>query len=95
MKWYEIFKVGQKVKVTKKVSNWNYKYGTMWNEKYMDGTVGKIYEIIKIDKKIGYRLNTQLPVNFDNMLYNYWYPAEALEKENVKGEQLLFGFMKG
>ena len=88
MKWYEKFKVGQKVKVVKKVNHWD---GADWVEN-MNQTVGKIYKVAKIDKSAGYRLSTQIPVAFSATLWDYCYPIESLSC--VKGEQLLFNFMK-
>ena len=90
MKWYEKFKVGRKVRVIKKVRVWKLcgGGGTCWNSAYMDKTIGNVYEIRKIDKHIGYQLGTRGEVPMD-----YWYPAESLALDRVKGEQLLFNFM--
>ena len=54
----------------------------------MDITIGKVFEIICIDKNIGYRLGTD-KVTCEE--YNYWYPAKALQA--LAGTQLLFDFM--
>ena len=91
MKWYEKFKVGQKVRIIKKVSTWILPGGggTKWSSRYMDGTIGKVYEIRRIDRGIGYQLGTGIEGGM-----NYWYPVESLAPERVKGEQLLFSFMK-
>lgn len=90
MKWYEKFKVGQKVRVVRKVDSWNYGGRTDWVEN-MNQTIGKTYKIAEIDKYIGYRLCTQLKTGFSSF-YNYWYPLKSLAC--VKGEQLLFSFME-
>lgn len=89
MKWYEKFKVGQKVKVIKKVPQWKYKHNFIPWAGSMDGTIGKFYEIIDIDASVGYKLYTNLGVWGDN----YWYPAESLAPAIIKGQQLLFNFM--
>lgn len=87
MKWYEKFKVGQKVTVVKKILRWKYYYAIDWNrEGDMDSTIGGTFTINEIDKEIGYCLSTGNVVSQD-----YWYPAESLAC--VKGEQLLFSFM--
>jgi len=88
MKWYEKFKVGQEVKVTKKVIVWRFPNdgGCSW-ARGMDETVGKIYKIVDIDVHIGYRLDTDSKVEYD-----YWYPVESLQ--GMAGIQLLFNFME-
>jgi len=83
MKWHEKFKVGQKVKVIRKIKYWN---GVSWNSGQMDNTIGKVYTIVQVDEKYGYQLQT-------HNIYGYWYPLESLSY--VKGEQLLFSFMEG
>ena len=90
MKWYEKFKVGQKVRVIKKVLVWRLPGGggSGWNSCYMDKTIGNVYEIRKIDKHTGYQL---WPEGKAGM--GYWYPVESLAPERVKGQQLLFNFM--
>ena len=99
MKWYEKFKVGQKVRVVKKVTSWrldNYNgdghtgRGATWVSD-MDKTIGKVSTIIFIDTDVGYRLETRKDTHYK---YNYWYPVESLEEVNVKGRQLLFSFME-
>lgn len=83
MKWYEKFKVGQNVRVVKKVMNWHFdKYtggsrgrGADWVYG-MDKTIGKVYRIVRIDADVGYRLETdKVPPS----KYNYWYPVESLQ----------------
>jgi len=89
MNWYEKYKVGQKVKVVKKVESWgypDYQYGATW-ACAMNETIGNVYEIVKIDKKIGIQLST----NF-RLLTSYWYPVESLADAKVKGEQLYFDY---
>ncbi len=94
MEWYNKFKVGQKVRVVRGVSNWVYSMEqTNWNNKYMDRTIGQVYEIKEISRERGYKLHTQIPVDWCDKLYNYWYPAESLESPIKVGEQLLFSFM--
>lgn len=90
MKWYEKFRVGQRVRVVKKVMNWDYDLPMSWNsEGIMDKTVGRVYKILTVDRVLGYALDTRNDVGG-----MYWYPVESLEEENVKGRQLLFNFMK-
>lgn len=89
MKWYEKFRVGQKVRVVKKVAAWKLPGGgTTWNSRFMDRSVGRVYKIVEIHKGTGYRLETRKELN-----YAFWYPVESLEEINVKGKQLLFNFM--
>ncbi len=94
MEWFEKFKVGQKVKVVKGVKFWYFKEsscptGATWDID-MDITIGKVFEIICIDKNIGYRLKTD---KITHCKYNYWYPMESLRI--LAGRQLLFDFMEG
>lgn len=90
MKWFEKFKVGQKVKVIRKATHWIYGGTSVsWNSEAMDKTIGKIYKIDFIDKSAGYRLSTGVELGFD-----YYYPVESLASVKVKGKQLLFNFMK-
>lgn len=94
MEWYNKFKVGQKVKVVKRVGNWNYESRQIgWNNKYMDRTISQVYKIIEIKRETGYKLHTQILVDWGDKLYDYWYPAESLESPVKIGEQLLFSFM--
>ena len=88
MNWYEKFKVGQKVRVVKKVNHWD---GADWVTE-MNQTMGKVYKIVQINKGVGYRLSTQIRVDFSRTLWDYYYPVESLAC--VKGEQLLFSFMR-
>jgi len=89
MQWYEKFKVGQEVRVVKKVPSWEYGIECGWNlTGVIDKTVGKVYEIIRINSNIGYLLATDKQTGQD-----FWYPVESLEEKNVKGRQLLFNFM--
>lgn len=90
MKWYHKFKVGQEVRVIKKISAWRaydggYKIG--WSTD-MDKTIGKFYKIKSVDRFVGYELWTKGDTYYK---YNYWYPMESLSY--VKGRQLLFDFM--
>jgi len=87
MKWYDKFKVGQEVRVVKKVLVWRFpnKGGCSWAPD-MDRSIGKTYQIIVIDKSVGYQLDTE-----NEFGYNYWYPIESFSKP--KGVQLLFSFM--
>lgn len=95
MEWYEEFKIGQEVRVVKKVECWKYCGGsTDWNSQFMDGTLGKVYKIIEIEETAGYKLHTQIPTPYDRYLYDYYYPVESLTCVNVKGQQLLFSFME-
>lgn len=99
MKWYEKFKVGQEVKVVKKIASWTFVNGggTSWTSPEMDKTIGKTYKIKTVKKTVGYQLLTEkdFPYEHDDMGgeigFNYWYPVESLAC--VKGEQLLFNFM--
>jgi len=88
VEWYNKFKVGQRVKVVKKVSSWRYGGGFRvgWNTD-MNKTIGKIYKIKSIDKNVGYELRTKKDTYHK---HNYWYPVESLV---CIGEQLLFNFM--
>ena len=96
MKWNEKFKVGQRVKVVKKIESWRFNNfsggygggGADWVSG-MDKTIGKVFKIINIDTDIGYRLGTK---KFTYSPYNYWYPIESLQVS--VGEQLLFNFME-
>jgi len=94
MKWYEKFKVGQKVKVVRKIVEWTFPNGSgcSWFSEDMDGTIGKLYKIIEVSKNIGYRLHIQIPFNGVGESYDYWYPVESLA--GIKGEQLTFAFMQ-
>lgn len=93
------FKVGQRVRVIKKVSSWSY-YGIQcsWDEG-MDMTIGKVYTVIAaiagkdgIECNSEYRLNTsETDVNSD---WDYFYPEESLEAGIEIGQQLLFSFME-
>jgi hypothetical protein len=98
MEWFEKFKVGQEVRVVKKVPCWVLPDdgGTNWNNEYMDKTIGSVYKIIRIDDFVGYLLFTQISVVSEGYtcLFDYWYPVESLESVNVKGQQLVFNFMK-
>lgn len=85
MKWFGKFKIGQKVKVVKKIGQWN---GVLWAEKNMNRTINKTYKIIQIDPTHGYQLFTEGEFRFGQ---NYWYPEESLVC--VKDTQLLFNFM--
>lgn len=97
MKWYEIFKVGQEVRVVKKVISWQFDsfdggdgytgMGASWVSD-MDITIGKVFEVVEIDPDIGYRLNTEI-INFYKQ--NFWYPVQSLQ--SLVGKQLLFDFM--
>lgn len=89
MKWYEKFKVGQKVRVVRKTKTWEFPDGggCDWNSDYMNQTIGKIYRIVEVNKKVGYRLETYFEIGSD-----YFYPVDSLA--GVKGEQLLFSFME-
>ena len=88
--WYDKFKVGQEVRVVKKVASW--KVGgqtTKWNiAGDMDITIGKIYKIKQIGKRVGFQLWTEKDVKYK---CNYWYPVNALQV--LVGRQLLFNFM--
>jgi len=89
MAWFDKFKVGQEVKVVRKIDSWR-AYGGLgvsWNSD-MDKTIGKAYKIVYIDKHCGYQLQTEKDTYHE---YNYWYPVESLAY--VKGKQLLFNFM--
>jgi len=87
MQWYDKFKVGQEVKVVKKVTVWRFpNAGECSWARDMDSTIGKTYKIIVIDKSVGYQLDTE-----GELGYNYWYPVESLV--DIKGRQLLFDFM--
>ena len=91
MEWHEKFKVGERVKVVKKVSRWKYGNSVTWNlEGDMDSTVGKIYKIVQINRDIGYQLLTKYDTYHKQ---DYWYPVESLR--TLVGQQLLFSFMEG
>ena len=93
MNWCEKYKVGQKVKVVKKVKSWGgpmYSYGAHWPQA-MNETIGNVYEIVEIDKKTGIRLLTKSE-SLNSLRYNYWYPVESLADVKVKGEQLYFDY---
>ena len=94
MEWFKKFKIGQEVRVVKKIAKWGYEgMGASWNDWGMNKTIGKVYKIIEIEKSTGYRLHTKLPVGYADDLWDFWYPMESLEAVNVKGRQLLFEFM--
>lgn len=90
MKWYEKFKVGQKVKVIRKVVSWEIDGCTRrWNTAGdMNITIGKVYEIKQIQNGVGFQLRTEKDVGYK---CNYWYPIEALQ--GLAGTQLEFAFM--
>ena len=90
MQWYEKFKVGQEVRVVKKVNSWKLDgCTTKWNTAGdMDVTIGKTYKIKQINKRVGFQLWTARDVRYK---CNYWYPLEAIQVP--KGVQLLFDFM--
>ena len=95
MQWYEKFKVGQQVKVVKRVGCWVFPRphggGCNWTSD-MDETVGKVYKIVEIDKFVGYRLDTQISDIYypdDAEKYDYYYPVESLAGV---GGQLVFSF---
>ena len=94
--WIPKYKVGQEVRVVKKIDTWHYNgHGMGWNTNgQMDGTIGKVYTIMEIDKGCGYKLNTQVIIEYSHMKWDFWYPDEALKLKTVKGEQYLFDFMK-
>ena len=93
------FKVGQRVRIIKKVDSWTY-YGirTPWWAGLNDNNdgIGNVYTIIAIAGKggidfcSGYRLNTE---TFE-CDWNAFYPEESLEAEIEIGQQLLFSFME-
>lgn len=85
--WYDKFKVGQRVRVVKKVKRWDYGIRTGWTDN-MDKTLNKIYEIIDIVPPCGYLLKTNIGAWGDD----YYYPVESLR--SVAGEQLVFSFMR-
>lgn len=91
MKWYEKFKVGEKVRVVKKVPEWKYGQLVQWNlEGEMDKTIGNVYKIVQINRGLGYQLLTQYDTYHKQ---DYWYPVESLG--TLVGVQLLFNFMEG
>lgn len=85
------YKVGDMVRVVKKIKTWKFSNGggNTWT-KYMDKTIGNVYTIIKIDKYIGYLLETQAYIGNLDGRYNFWYPIESLGMSI--GEQLMFDF---
>ena len=91
MEWYNKFKVGQRVRVVKKISSWRLpgNASTTWVDD-MDKTIGKTYKIKSIKREVGYELCTKKDTYYE---HNYWYPMESLCGINIKGEQLLFNFM--
>ena len=97
MEWFEKFKVGQRVRVVKKVSVWQLDgwggHGLVGGRaswvRDMDKTIGKIYSIVQIDSDVGYRLETD---KISSYQYNHWYPMESLR--GLVGEQLQFNFMR-
>ena len=78
------FKVGDKVKVTRRSIggevSWNF---------LMNKAIGKIYTVLDISHNGNLRLNTK-----DDTTYNYLYPPKSVEKVAIKNEQLLFDFME-
>lgn len=93
MEWHKKFKVGQEVKVTKKIQSWDDGiFGTSWDDRYMDKTIGRVYKIKKISPILGYQLLTENDFPLDS--FNYWYPVESLEAVITKGQQLTFDFME-
>jgi len=104
------FKVGQRVRVVKKIDSWLLDgVRTRWDG-FMDNTIGRIYTIIgisvsKSSPNLGYILNTaqdlkHLYGNEWNSYYpeerwNFNYLPESLELEIAVGQQLEFDFMKG
>lgn len=94
--WTPKYKVGQEVRVVKKIDTWHYNgHGMGWNKSgTMKGTIGNVYTIIDIEKGCGYQLNTQVGMELGSMKWDFWYPDESLKLKSVKGEQYLFDFMK-
>lgn len=83
MEQHEKFKVGQDVRVVRKVKSWP---GASWVSG-MDKTINKIYKIKQTDGYIGCLLDT-----VNDAGRSYWYSPESLACE--VGKQLLFDFMK-
>ena len=59
MKWCEKFRVGQKVKVVKKITSWQFENydsyrgrGADWADD-RDKTIGKVVRVVRIDSDIG------------------------------------------
>ena len=84
------FKVGQRVRVIKKVQSWNSSHGVWCN--CMDWSLGKVYTVLEVTN-IDYLLDTAYDLN-NYLVYNYFYPEESLEAEIEIGQQLLFPFME-
>ena len=84
MKRYEKFKVGQEVRVVRKIAVWQ---GASWVSG-MNKTMNKIYKIKDVDEYIGCLLDTA-----NDAGRSYWYSSESLAC--VVGQQLLFSFMEG
>ena len=89
------FKIGQRVKVIKRIYRWSYNnQETPWDD-IMDNTIGKVYPVIEIhdgstpNSCVGYRLDTSYDID-----WAAYYPEESLKAEIVVGEQLLFSFME-
>lgn len=88
-----MFKIGDRVRVIKRVDSWAYNFiWTPWDST-MDRTLGKVYTIIEIAihgedfANSGYRLNT---ADFDG--WNAYYSEHCLAPEHKPG-QLEFPFM--
>lgn len=90
-----MFKIGDKVRVCKKVEHWSFPKGggCIWSSELMDETIGKVYIIIDIDKAIGYQLDTNIsPDYWMGDVIDCWYPVEAICLAKKLG-QLEFPFM--
>lgn len=94
-----MFKVGDRVKVIKRVGSWSYGgISTAWDST-MDKSIGKVYTIVDIaieeyiEACSGYRLNTAGTQDGRKDGWNAFYPEESLEHYPKLG-QLQFSFMK-
>ena len=86
------FKVGDKVKVLRASTD---EEGKLWGDSwcgYMGTNIGKV---MTIDKSLNYDNNYMYyKYKLKEDKGGYWYPEFVLQKKDVKGEQLLFEFMK-
>ena len=83
------WKIGQLVKVVKKVQGWRDKSAEFYTDwiSDMDKCIGNVYKIVAIEQE-GYKLNTS-EIGCD---YNYYFHPDSLSLY-LPNSQLLFGFM--
>ncbi len=82
------FKIGDRVRVTRKAESYENGWRNSWNEADMDRCVGKVFSILRNNEKFGYVLETRFITDSD-----YSFPEFVLKPEIKVGEQLEFDFM--